>query len=215
MKGTIMAEKAKLWDLSKELRVEIMSRLLWPLDFYPLARKVGTKGTLRNSRMVPKTRIPLIWKNDFTKIAKLYGCRFEFQYGVETSEYSAESNLLKENAKNTPLISIGLGDPDNKGNYFVSFAEIIELFCHELSHRIQHLFYGNDSDQIQDFGKKLSIQLEYEQEACNLAYSVYLGYFKHVQKIGKQVFRCYWRKDMKQMLAESWPDAEDDIGIRK
>ena len=68
--------------------------------------------------------------------------------------------------------------------------EFIIRFCHESSHHIQHVLYGQQFE-LTNFAQMLA----YEKEACKLSWLVYKLYFKDHISIHYNSFRCYESKE--------------------
>jgi hypothetical protein len=73
--------------------------------------------------------------------------------------------------------------------------------CHELAHKLQDLAYGRHHP-ARDFKEFL----EYEYEACSLAYYIYKKYFNDILYINANSFRLYRSKEDKRWLRRFWKD---------
>lgn len=143
------------WKQTKDNRLEALKALIRPLDFVPFKNE-------KNLRLVQKGQFPLKWRNDILKIVKQYDCIF-------TVFYKGHHGFNRRHK----LVYLAIEDEHD----YLSSYTLIEVFPHELAHAIQYDYYPK-SQKL----KRFKDRLEYEQEACRLAYFISKKYFSHVWK---------------------------------
>jgi hypothetical protein len=127
----------------------------------------------------------------YTQICSIYECGFGLNTGVYESYYENFNESFKG-----PAIFLGESYTDKNS---------LEMFCHELAHRIQHIYYGNEQEQIPNFGTNAQTMLGYELEACRLSYFVYKQYFATAIKLHHAGFRLYRRTaHYLQFVKDNW-----------
>ncbi len=136
-------------------------------------------------------KFPKMYYNQLLEVCSFYNCRFILSKWFKNS-YSTYCDV--EN-----LINIVPYSKDN----ILTIDQMVYLFSHELSHRIQHIVaidFGME-DKIK-FGKlnTFSQVLSYERIAERLAYFIYKSYFKHLGRVHHRKFNTYNNKEDKKWL---------------
>ena len=166
-------------------RLKRLEEFIIPLPFEVL-RRYGEEKIQQETI----SKIPIVWYNDLRKICKLYRCKLVFvPYKKSPYKRSYYSSV-----KRTIFFAV---------NDFVGSYDLIEIFCHELAHRIQRLFYGMEEEPIMQEelyshlcyiyeGKNKHTLNKFEREADELGWLIYKKYFSSKIKISRREWFRNW-----------------------
>jgi hypothetical protein len=176
------------WNLPKEQRFKELKKLIIPAPFTVL-RDYG-----KSWNSYPElSNFPSIWVTDLHRLSDFYGCDFAFRKSDSVSFGGQYSSL-----NDRPIIYVTKYLNERTGDYFLSTEDLVITFSHELSHRIQHVYYSKHPKN-----KLSKDKIAYEKEAERLSYFVYKEYFQHRIQIKRSEFYLgYSSTEKKKHLLE-------------
>jgi len=119
--------------------------------------------------------------DDPEELCKSYGCKLNVRFAPRIKKTSGWYDNYTKEIVIFPAFS--QKDVNTESNI---------VFCHELAHRIQSVFYGIFRYSFELFDTYWDLVL-YEREACRLSYFIYLAYFLPHNK-DKILHHCRFKK---------------------
>jgi hypothetical protein len=170
----------RLWSLPKDERLRLLRALIHPINWRPC--------TARPRRLKPGEPFPAAWRRDLRRLCKLYGCRLRVQLVRADDERFAITGVYSSRKRTVHLVG-------ERGGIISSYS-LCTTWCHELAHRIQHIFYRDVNDKARD------ARVAYEHEAGRLGYFVYRAYLAHLMDLHPNSFRVYQSKSAQRWLMD-------------
>jgi len=182
------------WNLPPDMRMDILKIIIPTTERLLFQESFPRENSWGNIPQFPEDKL-----SDLEYLAGIYGSRLELR---------EDSNSGFDPKGPKPLIYLGINKP-------MLLRDIVTSMSHELAHALQYKLYGNATYCIPNYTKLLSVQLEFELEACRLSYYVYKAHFARIlPRLYHSTFMVYRSRENQRFLLDNWaPDLVDDLGL--
>jgi len=180
--------------------------------------KTGNWKEVPNAGCFPLKRF-----NDAKRLCAWWGCEFEFRFPPPGAPYgggfrSGDGPGVKKGPalNDLPAIPrlIWIDVPaDQDGTRFLSHRTFVTTLAHEIAHAVQWRFYGHPGEHLAGYGRRLSAQVAFEQEACRLAFHVWkeLLICDKCDDLTPKDFDDYRTRRSHKYILKNWPGMVDDL----